>query len=682
MPQYAYPTGIDTESKYPGRRRVNRRMSPIERLADPKHHDWVAEQINARIQSSELEMQDFHSRWQVAERRFQAYLNLPKYEKMLRDMNESGKPPAPAIIVFPYQMASISTIVSYMMRTFCGRKPIFNLGFTSPGSAAAAPKMEIVLQRNADIAKLVAKMYQFFLDGQLYGLGVMRNVWIENKAQRTVWKPVSPAEQLLGANGMVPFTSERTVYEGNDIQNVDPFMFLPDPNVPMHKVNREGEFVFWRSFISRINLLTEQANGRISYLDRLEPMTGGRKETAWYDMSSRNLISQGSSHAGGDLRHKRSMSNIFMQDQGTINIIPADWGLGDQDTPQRFLFALGNRKQIIQCEALDNNHSMHPVVVSEPYTMGYSFGSPAIGDWIGPIQDIMSWFIDSHIYNVRAALSNMFIYDPSRVEIADLKRPGPAKLIRLKPTAIGQDVRSAIQQLPVQDVTRGHVADLQTFMMIGDTVSAVSENIRGTQRPGGRKTATEVRVSGEAALSRLGTLASLISAQSLTDLQEQMVLNIQQYQTLPVYLKLLGREAMSLIQPQDLSGEFIFPVHDGTLPLDRAAMVDVWEKVFGAMQKDPQLRAMYSLPRIFEHTAEMAGAVNISSFRTNVMPDPSQQPGMVPMNQVPDALPRPGGGRPQRPQLRGRGTPGSGTPTIPMPLRGMIPPPGTDRQAA
>ena len=78
-------------------------------------------------------------------------------------------------------------------------------------------------------------------------------------------------------------------------------------------------------------------------------------------------------------------------------------------------------------------------------------------------------------------MNNSFVYDPSRVEAQDLKHPGPGKYIRLKRSAYGQDVRTILQQLPMSDVTRGHMADLETFLQIGDVLSSVNDNIKGSK---------------------------------------------------------------------------------------------------------------------------------------------------------------------------------------------------------
>lgn len=650
---------VDNGSVYKGK--VDTKVSPIERLAPgTKHHDWVLEQLTRRIKASEDEMKKFHPRWKVAERKFQAYMSLPKYEQVLKDMNNTGRPPQPAIIVFPYKYAVISTIVTYLARVFCGRKPIWQLGITSPESANNVRKVETVLQYHADYTQLVSRLFQYFLDGELYGVQALRTIWAEDWQNRTTWQKASRAEALMGGGARsIAVHARKRVYQGNECTNVDPFMLLPDPSVPMTECPRDGEFLFAREFISKIRLLKAQDDQDIMWVDKAEPMTFGRDAT-WYDLSNRNLLSGGAAHAGNQVKSKRTLENIYMFDQGSVNIIPADWGLqadGDPDGPQRFLFGLLNKKQVIQATPLDHNHDEHPFTIGEPYTMGYGFGNPGISDYLGPIQDIMSWFIDSHIYNVRAALQNMFVVDPSRIEMADVKRPGPGKLIRLKPTAIGQDVRTAIFQFPVQDVTRTHMADMQVFQRIGDTVSSISDNVRGVQPTSGRKSATESRITTEAAMGRLSSHAMRISGQSLSRLQRQMTLNLQQYQDEELYLKILGSDAAGLIGPQGLQGNFVYPTHDGVLPLDKLQNLEVWKEIFLAVQSDPQLRQSYSLPKIFEFIAEMGGAVNITSFK--LMPNPDEMGGMMPLNQLPPPNSGAAGGgtppaavaAPQRPQM-------------------------------
>jgi hypothetical protein len=292
-----------------------------------------------------------------------------------------------------------------------------------------------------------------------------------------------------------------------------------------------------------------------------------------------------------------------------------------------------NKDTIVQAEPFDADHDMHPVAVAEPYTMGQSFGSPSMMDFLGPLQDMISWLVNSHMYNIRASLNNMLVVDPSMVEMQDLKNPEPGKLIRLKRAAYGQDVRTIVNQLQVTDVTKGHMTDMELFIRISQQMSSVTDNLLGMQDSGGRKTATEVRTSGEAAASRLAAQARILSSQGLVDMAEMMSTNIQQYIDEEFYMSLAGTKGAEnpvKITPDQLSGDFYYPIHDGTLPLDRVAMLDVWKEVFMAVAKDPQLRQEFSITEIFSYVAELGGAKNIDQFKNTMAPQPQQQLNIQP----------------------------------------------------
>jgi hypothetical protein len=112
----------------------------------------------------------------------------------------------------------------------------------------------------------------------------------------------------------------------------------------------------------------------------------------------------------------------------------------------------------------------------------------------------------------------------------------------------------------------------------------------------------------------------------MVDLTEQMSLNIQQFQTEEFYLQIVGQEGLQTplhIHPSSLVGDFYFPVSDGTLPIDKAALLDVWKEIMFGVARDPMLRAQYSLGKMFEWVAELGGARNISNFKL----DPSTPEG-------------------------------------------------------
>ena len=584
-------------------------------------HDRVLAYLLRRIEDSEEAMTDFYDRWEVAERKVQAWINLPNWEQTLKDANKNGKPPQVVDVVIPFSYAIVQTIVTYLLHAFAGRKPIFQVNTYKPEDVLAAEAMEKVMQYNADHTRYVRALSNMIQDSQIYGVGITRSMWKTETAWRTN-RVQTPQFSIFGRE--IGSTTEaereqRTVYEGNMAYSQDPFMFFPDPRVPMTEVNRRGEYVFWRNFQGCHALLKEESEGTLKWVKQTPR---GLPASGKYS-SVRNLMSGGSSQPGmNEGRRFMGSGDYYQVDQGTVEIIPRQLGLGESMVPEKWLFTILNKKQIVQAEPFNADHDMHPVQVTEPYSLGYGFGNLGIVDYINPIQDLISWLFNSHLDNVRRVINDSMIVDPLAVEMQDLRQSGPGRIIRMKRSAANRDVRSAISQLQVSDVTGGHIADAQALLRIGQMLSAVTDNIMGMQDEGGRKTATEVRQSGQAAASRLANLAKVISSQSMVDTAEVWSLNIQQNISEEFAIQVLGKDGAELkITPDQLNGDFNFPIHDGTLPLDKVALMDVWKEVFAITLQDQQLRQTMDIPKMFEYIAELGGAQNIQSFKANVVPD-------------------------------------------------------------
>ncbi len=584
-------------------------------------HAEVRDYFIKRLEDSERAMSKFYARWQVSEKKVQAYIDLPDWEKQLDAMNKTGAPPSIVSITVPYSFATISTIVTFMVMAFTSKKPMFQVGARKAESVEPAKHMEMIHDYNAGHTRLIKHLIQFFRDAETYGVGILRLAWKKDEALRTVIKKV------LGPDGREINQRGReltTVFEGNEVRSWDPFMFFPDPSVPMSEVNLRGEYVFWRSFEGLHALLKMQDQDKtvkwVNFAGQTLPISKSEGSE-----SQRSLRADGESNPSSMARNQGQTSKNYLQvDQGTCEIIPRELGLGKGELPQKWLVTILNKQQIVQLRPVEDDHGRHPVAVAEPYTLGYGFGHLGMADYLGPLQDSISWFLNSHFDNVRRALNDMFVVDPSLVEMQDLKRPGPGKVIRLKRAAFGKDVRSAIHQLDVHDVTTGHVKDAELMMLIGQRLSSVTDSLTGVQQPGGRQTATEVRTKTGGALSRLQGQAKLYSAQAITDLTEMQTLNVMQYISDEFYAEVTGTngqpEGVS-ISPDMLVGDFHYPIHDGTMPMDKIALLDIWRQIFGLMQTDPVLRQTYSVPKTFEFMAELGGIVNLPSFRITTKPD-------------------------------------------------------------
>lgn len=609
-------------------------QAPIDFLRPQSaQHQFVLQYLLKRIRMSSRRMSQFYSRWQTNELKTQAYIHLRDYDALLKNLNDNGEAPNPVNITVPFAWSTLQTIQTYLLHMFAGRSPLFTIGATTGAAVNKARNIETLLQYNADYIKLVKQIYQFIYDGEQYGVAIMRTMWRKDVRVRTVLVPPTAdqvmmsqymGQQATGSRARQPYVS----FEGNNVASIDPFMFLPDPRVPMTEVNTRGEFVFWRAYEPRHILLREQGQGRLKWVEAA-PITmsrqAGENDSA---QSVRAKRAGGQSNPGSERTSNNDQIAPSMQvDQGSVEIIPAELGLGGSTLPEKWIFTILNEGQIVQAEPLNLNHGKHPVEVAEPNTMGYSFGQLGTTDLLGPLQDIMSWFVNSHVYNVRSSLNNSLVVNPNFVEMQDVKRTEPGRVIRMKNVPFGgMNPDQVLKQLQVHDVTQGHMGDFQLFGRMASDLTGASDNVRGLQEPGGRKTATEVRTSGDAASSRLAAKGILYSVQAITGLAEQMTMNYQQFLDQEFEFRILGADGVGesvIVNPDTIDGDFYFPVHDGALPLDKVAMAEIWQQILTGIIQDPtgELRSNYSVPKIFEYTAQLGGAQNIRSFRINPQPD-------------------------------------------------------------
>lgn len=589
-------------------------------MKNKEFHDKTLSFLKARIKMSQDAMTRFYPRWQVAEKKIQAYVPVKDYEEQMDAWKKASEDPenpkyrGPRLlnVVVPYAFATLQTIVTFQLQAFAGQRPMFGLTSNSGEAEQGRVAMETLLQWNVDQDRMVKEIYQWLTDGQAYGVGVLRTAWLSTKSLRTVW-----------TNGEKK-REERKVFQGTRTTAIDPFMFLPDPRVPMSKVAEQGEFVFFRTWLGKHELLAMEADGLIKGVGRTPDLPSSRTEDLW-SQSNRGMMSMGEEVPGKERAGDGSVTSFYEVVQGTVTVIPQEMGLGPGVRPEKWIFTILNNSRVVQAEPFDADYDTHPVSVIEPYTQGYSFGQPGMADMVGPLQDVLSWFVNSHIRNVRTAINNMFIADPSKVEVNDLLNPAPGKVIRLKRTAYGGDVREALQQLQVADVTRGHMADLQLFMRLADGLTGVTDNLRGLQDSGGRKTATEVRTTSEAGASRMASQARLIAAQGIAPLVNMFLCNYLQYGDPDFITQIIGTMAGNApqITPDQISSNFYYQVNDGTLPIDRVMMIDIWKEIFMGVAQDPNLNAEYDSGKIFQHVAMLSGAKNITAFKR-----PPPLPGM------------------------------------------------------
>jgi hypothetical protein len=358
-----------------------------------------------------------------------------------------------------------------------------------------------------------------------------------------------------------------------------------------------------------------------------------------------------------------------------IRIVPKDYELSGSTLPEKYVIVLANDAVAIRARPYEHEHDELPCAVMELTPDQHPYATPGIVEHVEDLQDYLSWLWNSHAQNVRKTLNNQFIVDPSMVEIQDLLTPQPGLLARLRREAQGRPgaLEAALKQLPVVDVTKGHLGDMDMVISMIQRVAAAPENLQGILASNDR-TLGEQQMAVTAAQGRLKMEAQLGWLQGMTRVTHQRISNIQQYMDEDRWIQIIGTYPRALgvsadqkflrVGPDEIQGQFTYAQPDMIIRQDEhmlMAMREIWM----AVAQEPELRARFDLVKLFEPMAQMAGIKNLEDY-TRETPAAS---GQVPVPGMP-AVGLPGGPPGGMPP----GVPTPVGPTTPRgPVRGAVP---------
>lgn len=617
---YAYPMGLDLQP-------------------DSQLHQKVLGKLLNRVRVAYEKMDSRRRSWREIDKTLTAYVRIDELERKVKEKDKR----APVSIVFPHSYSILETLTAFMDGLFL-REPIFQYDGNSPEDTIGAILMTKVVEAHCKRFKVGLALHTAFKDSIAYGVGACFPLWKQKWGYRT--------RSSYGMDGQLEKTSEPALlFEGNSLENVDPYQLLLDPNYGIQNI-QDAEFVGFVRRTNYYNLLPEDGKGAVFNVRYLK----GKDCTSRYWGSQRDQKAQ--TTTVGDTSVLRPVDVVYLY----INIIPKDWGLGDYEEPEKWLFAIAADKYIIQAQPLDLDHNMFPVAVCAPTFDGYSSAPLSRLELLGGMQELLDWLLNSHVANVRKTINDMIIYDPYMLNTADLTDPKPGKLVRARRAAWGKDIRGSIQQLQINDVTRQHIADAQLTMGLMNQISGADDAMMGTLRQGGpeRLSAAEFSGTQSQALGRLQSLAMIVGQQLIQDVGYMFAMHTQQMMQEDVWVNTVGAWQDQLlahygpqiqndrmrVTPQDLNIDFDIAVN----PEGQGQATQFWIQMFDTIAKTPELYQLIDVGRVFRYVASQLGAKNVDNFlRASIQPvgaptadvmAQAQAGNMVPIEEVANALGR------------------------------------------
>lgn len=591
---------------------------------DSQHHRVISA-VKQRFMMSRDKMSDRHSKWQEMEDQFQAYIKPTKNDAKRDALRTQGLPQYTTIVI-PYSLAMLLTAHTYWSSIFLGRTPIFQYQGRHGEPTQNEQAVEAVMDYQVTVGGNLVPLYIWLMDAGKYGLGVIGSYWDEELCTYT--ETVEVPSTVLGFRVTGRTKKEQVVrtvkgYAGNRLYNVRPQDFFPDPRVSIHRF-QEGEFCGRRTQVGWNTIHRRAQAGRYFNVTELQNHMKQRSGE-WVEGSSRLVLpdSMETHYYGADPTQAQKRGFVDLLEMG-IEVIPRDWQLSPNTSPERWMLTIANDAVVIGCEPMGEHHGKYGFDVLEYEIEGYALSKRSMLEIAEPLNDAMTWLFNSHMFNVRKALNDMLFVDPSRVVMRDILDPNAGKLVRLKPEAYGTDVRTTYSQLQVVDVTQNHLRDSQYLEQMLQRLIGVTDQVMGLMMSGGRRTAAEVRTSTSLGVNRLKTNCEYYSAMGFAPLAAKMLQRTQQFYSGEQYFRVAGdllRDPTRLqVTPGMIKGQYDYIAVDGTLPVDKFALANLWKELLAGM-RDFGLGAMYDIPGIFNWVAQMAGAKNFERFRLQVAPD-------------------------------------------------------------
>jgi hypothetical protein len=604
-----YPLGMD--------------LSPNSKL-----HAKIVSEVNKLADASWAVMSTRHTAWNGIDETLRCYLKTSEVENRVKELDKNK----PISIVVPYSYSVLESMLAYLTQRYLTDQLFFFDGH-GPEDSIPAKLLEMCCNQQAKRFKAVLDIHTNWRDGFSYGFGAATVVWSRKWGKKPV---VTPSPQysafgaLLGYNN-IKSNEDALLFEGNELVTIDPYRFLPDPNTSIHNV-QNMDSVGWLEFASLNKLLTEEQEGEVLFnVKYLKDSPYDGKSSKYGADNSNRMDNKGNIDTTNSVKQVCKL-NMY------VTLVPKDWGIKSADPansggsyPEKWLFTLANENLVIRALPLGLNHNMYPVVTIAPDYDGYSVTPISRLEMIAGLQTALNWMFNAHVTNVRKAINDMLIVDPSLINMEDLANPEPGKLIRLRRTAWGKGVDGAVKQLTVNDITRNNMGDASLIMdMMGRTTGA-TDAMQGRQRQGGeRVTAAEFTNTMGSAMSRVDKVGFLTIKQYMQDVAYLFASHTQQFMSQETYVKAVGDWPTTLVEefegkgmmygskvkadPFNIIADYDIDFKDSATPSADALANDFWTKSFQTIGSSSELSQIFDVARIFMQVARLNGAKNVNEF--------------------------------------------------------------------
>jgi len=311
------------------------------------------------------------------------------------------------------------------------------------------------------------------------------------------------------------------------------------------------------------------------------------------------------SMAGASINYK----GVYEVTTEYVRIMPTDFSIKAPapNTPQIWKLIWINHQVLIYAERQTNAHEKIPVLFGQHKDdLGYQ--SKSLAKDAEPFQNVASALMNSVLAGRRRASTDRVLYDPSRINEAQINNPNPSAKIPVRPSAYGKPVGESVYQFPFQDNQAGiAMQEIQGLVQFANVLNGQNAARQG-QFVKGNKTDGQWESTMMNATSKDQRTALLLEAQIFTPMKEIIKLNTLQYQT-PGTVYSQSQKQEVAIDPIELRKATLnFKVTDGLTPKSKVISTDTLKVGMQVLGSSPQLGAAYNIGPMFSYLMKTENA--------------------------------------------------------------------------
>lgn len=523
-------------------------------------------------------------------------------------LNKSGRKNILRNIEVPICYTKLDTEHAYQTSVFLTGYPIFG-AVTRKDKADVAAAMQALMGRDQQRFNWVGNLSRALMDGLKFNICGVEVSWYQKLITQS-GKAQEPAKQIVR-------------YEGNKIKRLDPYNLIWDESTEPGLVATEGSHVGYverKNYVATKDFMQSLSDkhkilGNLAIALKSEP-----REKLYYEPSIRidDTTANSEDWAGfWGFKSSKGYSNASGQYEITtlyVRIIPQDYDIiaPRSGSPDIYRLIYVN-SVLIYAERLETE--TFPIILCQPIDMGNDLEDKGFAENLTDIQDVATALQIGRLKTLRRSVGDRALYDPTRVNKADLKNDSPEAKIPVKMNQHQKDLQSAYFRIPFTDDMAGSYT--QEFGM----VSAFADDISGLNRASqgnfvkGNKTLFEFDSIMQNSQSR--------SQKRSIEFENSLFYHIKEI-IKENYLKFAISERIfdqktrteTQVDPVALAEASVeFKISDGLLPSSKLINSDVLNMALQGMSTIPGLAQQYDAAGMFVHMLKSFGLEDLDDYK-------------------------------------------------------------------